>query len=60
MSKIVEVLIPKYPECWSSCGNCGSGILSVTALLLGATVIGRLRERLSTRADAGPAAGRAA
>ena len=29
MSKIVEVLIPKYPECWSSCGNCGSGILSI-------------------------------
>ena len=37
-----------------------SVVLILAALLLGATVIGRLRERLSTRADAGPAAGRAA
>lgn len=29
MSRIVEVFIPKYPECWSSCGNCGSGEVSV-------------------------------
>lgn len=29
MRKIVEVQLPKYPECWSSCGNCGSGILSI-------------------------------
>ena len=29
MSKIIEVCIPKYPECWTSCGNCGSGEVSV-------------------------------
>ena len=25
MGKILEVRIPKYPECWESCGSCGSG-----------------------------------
>ena len=25
MSKIIEVRIPKYPECWESCGSCGAG-----------------------------------
>lgn len=25
MSEIIEVRLPKYPECWESCGNCGSG-----------------------------------
>lgn len=34
MSKIVEVHLPKYPECWSSCGNCGSGILSIDDVLV--------------------------
>ena len=34
MSKIVEVFIPKYPECWSSCGNCGSGEVSVDDVLV--------------------------
>jgi pyruvate dehydrogenase E2 component (dihydrolipoamide acetyltransferase) len=29
MSKIVEIRIPKFPECWSSCGNCGSGAVQV-------------------------------
>ena len=29
MSTIFEVRIPKYPECWKSCGNCGSGDISV-------------------------------
>jgi biotin carboxyl carrier protein len=29
MNTIVEVCIPKYPECWKSCGNCGSGDISV-------------------------------
>ena len=29
MSRIVKVFIPKYPECWTSCGNCGSGEVSV-------------------------------
>lgn len=34
MGKIVEVVIPKYPECWKSCGNCGSGELSVDDVLV--------------------------
>ena len=34
MSKIIEVCIPKYPECWSSCGNCGSGEVSVDDVLV--------------------------
>lgn len=29
MSTLLEVRIPKYPECWKSCGNCGSGDISV-------------------------------
>ncbi len=34
MSKVVEVHLPKYPECWSSCGNCGSGLLSIDDVLV--------------------------
>ena len=29
MRKILEVRIPKYPECWKSCGACGSGAIAV-------------------------------
>ena len=29
MSEIIEVRLPKYPECWESCGNCGSGAVLV-------------------------------
>ena len=36
MSKIVEVRIPKYPECWESCGSCGSGKISVDDVLVSA------------------------
>lgn len=34
MSKIIEVCLPKYPECWTSCGNCGSGTVSVDDVLV--------------------------
>jgi len=34
MNKILEVRIPKYPECWKSCGNCGSGDISVDDVLV--------------------------
>lgn len=34
MSKIVEVRIPKFPECWESCGNCGSGEVVVDDVLV--------------------------
>lgn len=25
MGAIVEVRMPKYPECWETCGSCASG-----------------------------------
>jgi len=34
MSRIVEVRIPKFPECWESCGNCGSGEVVVDDVLV--------------------------
>ena len=34
MSKIVEVHLPKYPECWSSCGSCASGDVFILELLV--------------------------
>lgn len=34
MSKIVEVRLPKYPECWESCGNCGSGEVTIDDVLV--------------------------
>ena len=34
MSRIIEARIPKYPECWTSCGNCGSGEISVDDVLV--------------------------
>lgn len=29
MGKIIDVRLPKFPECWESCGNCGSGEVSI-------------------------------
>ena len=34
MGKIIDVRIPKYPECWESCGNCGSGEVAVDDVLV--------------------------
>ena len=34
MSKILEIRIPKFPECWDSCGNCGSGKVIVDDVLV--------------------------
>ncbi|MBI4740853.1 MAG: biotin/lipoyl-binding protein [Betaproteobacteria bacterium] len=34
MGKITEVRVPKFPECWSSCGNCGSGEVVVDDVLV--------------------------
>lgn len=25
MAGVVEVRMPKYPECWETCGNCANG-----------------------------------
>ncbi len=30
----VSVRMPKYPECWSSCGSCASGNVFVLELLV--------------------------
>ena len=40
MSKIVEIRIPKFPECWSICGNRGSGevVVDDVLVLLGDTI----------------------
>lgn len=34
MSRIVEVRIPKFPECWDSCGNCANGDVVVDDVLV--------------------------
>ena len=31
---VSEVRIPKFPECWESCGNCGSGDVTVDDVLV--------------------------
>jgi pyruvate/2-oxoglutarate dehydrogenase complex dihydrolipoamide acyltransferase (E2) component len=30
----VEIRMPKYPECWSSCGQCASGDVFVLDVLV--------------------------
>lgn len=34
MSGPIEVRMPKYPECWESCGNCAQGDVFVLELLV--------------------------
>ena len=34
MSKIIEIRIPKFPECWESCGDCGQGDVTVDDVLV--------------------------
>ena len=34
MARIIEARVPNYPECWTSCGNCGSGEVSVDDVLV--------------------------
>lgn len=31
---IREVRLPRYPECWESCGSCGNGDVIVHSLLV--------------------------
>lgn len=40
MSDVLEVRIPKFPECWESCGSCGAGEVTIDDILVlpGATV----------------------
>ncbi|HET7776410.1 MAG TPA: biotin/lipoyl-containing protein [Azospira sp.] len=34
MTSRLEVRMPKYPECWESCGNCAQGDVFVLELLV--------------------------
>jgi pyruvate/2-oxoglutarate dehydrogenase complex dihydrolipoamide acyltransferase (E2) component len=34
MSQTLEVRLPKFPECWASCGNCASGDIIVDDILV--------------------------
>jgi pyruvate/2-oxoglutarate dehydrogenase complex dihydrolipoamide acyltransferase (E2) component len=34
MAQIVEVKMPRYPDCWETCGNCGNGEVFVLELLV--------------------------
>ena len=34
MSKIVEVRIPIYPDCWETCGSCAQGDVVVEEVLV--------------------------
>lgn len=29
MNALIEVRIPKFPECWESCGSCGAGAVII-------------------------------
>lgn len=31
---VKEVRMPKFPECWETCGNCGQGTVSVLEVLV--------------------------
>ncbi len=30
-----EIRMPKYPECWESCGNCANGDVFILEMLVG-------------------------
>jgi len=34
MCPVREVRIPKYPECWDSCGSCASGDIFIQSVLV--------------------------
>ena len=34
MSTLFKVRIPKFPECWESCGSCGAGEVSIDDILV--------------------------
>ena len=34
MNSVIEIRIPKFPECWKSCGSCGSGRIIVDDILV--------------------------
>jgi biotin carboxyl carrier protein len=34
VTEAIEVRMPQYPECWETCGSCGSGEVTVQSLLV--------------------------
>lgn len=34
MGRVIEVRMPKYPDCWDSCGSCRSGDVFVQSVLV--------------------------
>ena len=34
MGSPVEIKMPKYPECWTSCGSCANGEVFVQSILV--------------------------
>ena len=34
MSSLIEIRIPKFPECWESCGSCGAGAVIIDDILV--------------------------
>ena len=34
MCPVTDVRIPRYPECWESCGSCASGEIYVQSVLV--------------------------
>jgi biotin carboxyl carrier protein len=34
VARLQEIRIPKYPECWETCGSCASGDLFIQSVLV--------------------------
>ena len=34
MKRPVEIRMPKYPDCWETCGSCGSGGVVILEILV--------------------------
>ncbi len=34
MSKLIEIRVPIYPECWETCGSCAQGDVMVEEVLV--------------------------
>lgn len=34
MSKLIEIRVPIYPECWETCGSCAQGNVMVEEVLV--------------------------
>jgi pyruvate/2-oxoglutarate dehydrogenase complex dihydrolipoamide acyltransferase (E2) component len=48
MPDLIEVRMPRYPECWDSCGNCASGDVFVIDVLVAPGDVLRADDNLIT------------